>query len=1123
MDRLWVLRLIFVMGSWIESQSSSSCPENQFLHVDGFCCEFCPIGTSMRMPCLSHGTQSLCFQCRGKTYMDQVKHNATRCKQCSVCDPESEVEERDCNFMNNRQCVCREGLHRKGNECVMKGQSVSPLTKWIWIPLLIGLLLITSLIIIFVRKRRLRQKKVGVPSRSSKNGNSSTRHLLRNNIETDFVVVQTEDESNNLEEIPARRKAQKELKEELLKNFRTIQDYNASPGECTRIEDRFVEPIIVKSEPEIEVESQEHEMRAPSRKKINKDQVSREDLFEQNESSVQHVTKMVMFGSPGIGKSTLCKKLVVDWAEEDEKMKNKFDFVILLKCRNLNHISTETTLKKILLNEYPSLQEVVDDLMENASRVLLVLDALDEMKHPLDFDNVCESPQEANKVGSIIAGLLQGTLLRHGTLLVTTRLVGLQWLHHVCYDPISTYMVEIVGFSHEKTEEFFEKFYRNKDKAKQVLQYLSENDVLSSLCFNPVFCWITATCLSRNFDSHEGSTRDPLPKTMTELFSLYLHLHLEHHGGESITSSADSLLRLCRLAFHGVKERKILFSEEDLKSEGITQSSALLHFLQRIRPGTMVSRWLIGEGITKPHPAFLSEVFLKTEVESVCHYEFFHLTVQEFFAALYFVLPQCKESMDEVFLRSKNRDDDRFQVEVSVDEVFVRSKNRDDDLFQVVQQFVSGLFADKPRRTLGRHFKLSTKPKHKIHSWLQEHKHKDLNCFHCVFELQDVEFTKTMMKDLEFEDLTQYMTSPLDCTVVVYALQTANKPVDSWSVELGSTDVTQRMKILAPAFPLCEKLEFNEQSIGDEGLDILMKSLVSKPNRLKEIRLEDCKLSNKSGPILRDLKNITHLEELHLDRNPIGDEGLEGLMEGLKSQTKLRTLGLGECNLSTKSGPILRELNNIINLEYHELEECDLSTKSGPILRDLKNINNLEELYLGWNLIGDAGLEGLMEVLKSQTKLRILRLRKCKLSPKSGPILWDLKNINNLEDIDLSLNPIGDEGLEGLMEGLKSQTKLRTLRLEECDLSTKSGPILRDLKNIINLEYLSLSRNPIGDEGLKGLMEVLKSQTKLRTLRLEGCNLSTRSGPILRDLKNIINLEDLFVRDNDPSLDRVNK
>uniref|UniRef100_A0A8C4QRW2 NACHT domain-containing protein n=1 Tax=Eptatretus burgeri TaxID=7764 RepID=A0A8C4QRW2_EPTBU len=540
--------------------------------------------------------------------------------------------------------------------------------------------------------------------------------------------------------------------------------------------------------------------------------------------------------------------------------------------------------------------------MENAFRVLLVIDALDELKHPLDFDNVCKSPQEPNKVGSIIAGLLQGTLLSQGTVLVTTRLVGLQWLHRVDYDPISTCMVEIMGFSREKTEGYFEKFYRDEDKAKQVLEHLSENEVLSSLCFNPVFCWITATCLSRYFDSNDKSTRDPVPKTMTEIFSLYLHLHLRHHGAESITRFSDSLLSLCRLAFHGVKERKILFSDEDLRREGITN---------------------VPQG-------FLSEVFVKTEVESVCHYEFFHLTVQEFFAALYFHLPECEESVDEVFVKHKNRDDDRFQI---------------------VQQFLSGLFANKPRDTLGKHFKLSTKSEDKVHSLLKENKHKDLNCFHCVYELQDIEFTKTMMEDVKFEELTQNMNSTLDCTVVVYALQTANKPVvDSVMFKLGSTDLIQRMKILAPAFHLYEKLGFFLQSIGDEGLAILMKSLVSKPNQLKELRLRECNLSTKCGPILRDVKNFINLEVIELGDNDIGDEGLAGLMEGLKFQTKLRKLWLRKCNLTTKSGPLLRELKNIRNLEELELKECNLSLKSQPLLRDLKNNNTKLEVL---NVLGN--------------------------------------------------------------------------------------------------------------------------------------------------------------------------
>uniref|UniRef100_A0A8C4N9W0 Uncharacterized protein n=2 Tax=Eptatretus burgeri TaxID=7764 RepID=A0A8C4N9W0_EPTBU len=668
---------------------------------------------------------------------------------------------------------------------------------------------------------------------------------MMKNLETDETNV----------ELRVWGKAQEELKEELLKNFRIMRDYNVTIGEGTRLEDRFVEPVIVKSKPEIEIELQEHEMMKPNRKynlkNADEDRFTMEDLFQQKEPWVLHVNKVLMFGGPGIGKSMLCKKLVVDWAGGDGKIKSKFDFVILLKCRNLNHISTETTLRTILLNEHPSLKEVVDDLMENAFRVLLVLDALDELKHPLDFDNVCKSAQEARKVGSIIAGLLQSTLLSRGTLLVTTRLMGLQWLQYVDYDPKCTCMVEIVGFSREKTEEYFQKFYLDEDKANQVLQHLSENEVLSSLCFNPVFCWITATCLSGYFDCNEGSTHDPGPKTMTELFSLYLHLHLKHHGGESITSSTGSLISLCGLAFHGVKERKILFSDEDLKSDGITNIP----------------------------PAFLSEVFLKTEVESVCHYEFFHLTVQEFFAALYFLLPQCIESVDEVFVTSKKKDDDRFQI---------------------VQQFLSGLLAHKPRATLGKHFKLSTKPKDKIHSWLKEHKHKDLNCFHCVYELQDVEFTKTMMNNVKFEKLTQNMTSPLYCTVVVYALQAANKPVGLWSVKLGPMDHKQIMKILAPAFPLCEKLVFNGQSIGDEGLEILMKSLVNNPRRLKVLGLERCNLSTKSQPVLKDLKNIINLEVLNLSMNAIRDEGLEGLMEGLKFQTSLRILRLWECKLTNK-------------------------------------------------------------------------------------------------------------------------------------------------------------------------------------------------------------------------------
>uniref|UniRef100_UPI00358ECDEB NACHT, LRR and PYD domains-containing protein 3-like isoform X2 n=1 Tax=Myxine glutinosa TaxID=7769 RepID=UPI00358ECDEB len=725
-------------------------------------------------------------------------------------------------------------------------------------------------------------------------------HILECDGRTRVVVEKTINKlktNENMREMLRKYVAAKDdLSNELMKRVRIIKDYNAVPGESTDLEDRFVEPIIIKSKFGFLAGSESYENsfrdREHNLKKFDEDRVTRDDMFERQDPWVDVLSHVVVFGAPGVGKTMFSQKVVFDWTFKDGKLNKRFDFVLLFKCRNLNNVCSQTTLRDIVLNEFPCLEEVVDDMLKNSYRLLLILDALDEMKHHMDFDNVCRSPWQLHSLGGIMAGLLKGNILKCATIMVTTKLVGLRWLNHVNLDPKTTCAFEIMGFSKEETQGFFRKFYKNEEIAKQVFHHLLANDVLASLCFNPIFCWITATCLGKYFSHSNGKMSNLAPKTMTELFSQYILLHLEHHGGKIVSSSPDTLLGLCQLAFDGVKEKKILFTAEDLSDHGIM----------------------------KIPPAFLSEVYQKNENKCICYHEFFHLTVQEFFAALYFFLPRCANSVDMVFARSNDADDGRYQI---------------------VRRFLSGLLAERPRSTLLSHFEsLTTKPKKTIYAWLKQQNHKDLNCFHCLYELQDTDFTQAVMGDMEFVNLTQEMTSPVDCTAVVYALQTSNKPVNSWYVELGSTDSTQRMKILAPAFLLCEKLQFVKQPIGDD-IEIFVEAMLSKPNRLKDLTISACMLSTNFGPTLRMLINHSNLEVLDLFNNPIGDEGLESLAVGLLPCAKLQCLLLRRCNLSHKSAPVLSNLINNSNLKVLELEDAD------PVMeRHLKFKRGLDDLLL---------------------------------------------------------------------------------------------------------------------------------------------------------------------------------
>uniref|UniRef100_UPI00358E6181 tumor necrosis factor receptor superfamily member 26-like n=1 Tax=Myxine glutinosa TaxID=7769 RepID=UPI00358E6181 len=118
----WTTPILCITGLCFRAEPSSPCPANQFLRHEGICCGLCPIGWHMYMPCKVPGSKSLCFACKRGTYMDK-DNNMTKCRQCSVCDSDSQYEERKCDKRKNRKCSCRNGFHEYDGKCVLEESS----------------------------------------------------------------------------------------------------------------------------------------------------------------------------------------------------------------------------------------------------------------------------------------------------------------------------------------------------------------------------------------------------------------------------------------------------------------------------------------------------------------------------------------------------------------------------------------------------------------------------------------------------------------------------------------------------------------------------------------------------------------------------------------------------------------------------------------------------------------------------------------------------------------------------------------------------------------------------------------------------------------------------------------
>ena len=117
-------------------------------------------------------------------------------------------------------------------------------------------------------------------------------------------------------------------------------------------------------------------------------------------------------GNPAIGKTTFCKKLAHDWSlngiPEDSSFP-KVEMLLLLKCRDMNvgtaniqeAIDDQLLPKDVDRSEKENLFQFI---RANQSRILLVLDGLDELKNR-----------------DLVVSLVQGKVLSNIYLLLTAR------------------------------------------------------------------------------------------------------------------------------------------------------------------------------------------------------------------------------------------------------------------------------------------------------------------------------------------------------------------------------------------------------------------------------------------------------------------------------------------------------------------------------------------------------------------------------------------------------------------------------------------------------------------------------------------------------------------------------
>ncbi|TRX88006.1 hypothetical protein FHL15_011108 [Xylaria flabelliformis] len=388
--------------------------------------------------------------------------------------------------------------------------------------------------------------------------------------------------------------------------------------------------------------------------------MSLSSLFEphtiRDEEGKGRAQRILIRGRPGVGKTTLCKKIVHDFIHR-QQWNDLFTRLLWIPLRNLESYQGGYNLTNLLREEYfpdeesPVINEIYQELQKHdAGGSLFLLDGLDEIRQHLSH-------------GSSLHRLVK-TLLKQPNVIVTSRpSVQLSEEEFGCFD----LELETIGFYSDQVREYVQQVTKNDEtkewteKSRKINNFINQHPLIGDLVRIPI--QLDALC----FAWDDVSSKEP--QTMTDLYQAIerglwkkdaARLSGEFsmktfHRGEIEQHVGDEILLLEKLAFAGLYKNLTVFDANALST--LSKDLAM-------RRGKTIDE-------TLRSLSFLRSSDVSSNNASR-HYYFLHLTLQEYFAARYltrkwvegdsFKLPGSKESLDATIFLCRYKYSEKFDI-----------------------------------------------------------------------------------------------------------------------------------------------------------------------------------------------------------------------------------------------------------------------------------------------------------------------------------------------------------------------------------------------------------------------------------------------------------------------------
>ena len=839
--------------------------------------------------------------------------------------------------------------------------------------------------------------------------------------------------------------------------------------------------------------------------------------FKNNDGNTTTPKYILIEGAPGMGKTTLCKEIAYQWAENSLLKDTELLFLIYLHdpaIENINHLKDLVHYQYSFVEEFTELSKQCAKFLnfKNGIDLTIVLDGYDEYNSSSD---------------SIITKILDREFLPHCRILVTSRLTASRRLRS-----LADVRVEVLGFTDEsKTQYIKQELKDHPDEIYELQSYLNTHASIKSICYMPMMMTILVYMFKE-----EGY----LPNNSTELYDKFIALTMSHHLqkhniSEDVFVSLQTLpieynsvlIDLSKFAFLTLQNKQKVFSKKDIKN--LCPNSSLNSFnLESFGFINSVKYFCIDKGD--------SHVF-----------SFLHLSIHEYLAAYYLSsidqYGQFKE-LETTFLNEMYQETWNMFIYMNkrtwlnIQNYFIYCKNTYRESLShwisnikssVLESFVELYdilsFSTKVVQVLffRDQYSNSSTDAHQETIYIslcdQKNLHLELlminkdikslnsnwymlfqnlsNKFSMVFYNNDILILNKPYQE-QIVDFFKYNTSltyimlkdchitrntigaiKLSCLQHLLHLQISNCTIDCNAF----TRLTNFLSGISTLFSItvnqCKKFSAEWTKV--------VSSVILRNYNLKVLNLSKNHLQNEIIEIAKALEHTTTLEVLDLSENNIPEGAATIISNIINSNISLRAFYIGNNNLKSSIVVILKFLSKISSLKVLDLMNNQIPEEAGEAIASVVLYNpRLEELYLGNNNLN-------LGILKVATALQ---------------------HISTLRILDLRNNNIPQEACDEVTLAIKSNKHLKMLRLDNSDLHSSANVILNSLTTITTLTVLNFDNNEISQEAGETLASVIMHNTELKELYLNNNSLGIGTLKLAKALQHITTLQILGLGNN---------